>query len=80
MLSSKDLVFKERPVKKLMKRYMGSYIIEEVVLKNTVKLKLLALMRIHLVVNVSRVVRYKELVKRQRVEEPKLVEVDRIEE
>ena len=80
MLSSKDLVFKERPVKKLMERYMGSYMIEEVVLKNTVKLKLLAFMRIYLVVNVSRVVRYKELVKRQRVEEPKLVEVDRIEE
>ena len=80
MLSSKDLVFKERPVKKLMERYMGSYMIEEVVLKNIVKLKLLAFMRIYLVVNVSRVVRYKELVKRQRVEEPKLVEVDRIEE
>ena len=80
MLSSKDLVFKERPVKKLMERYTGSYMIEEVVLKNTVKLKLLAFIRIYLVVNVSRVVRYKELVKRQRVEEPKLVEVDRIEE
>ena len=37
-------------------------------------------MRIHLVVNVSRVVKYRELVKRQRVEEPKSVEVERIEE
>ena len=36
-------------------------------------------MRIHLVVNVSRVKRYKELMKRQRVEEPKLVEVDGVE-
>ena len=80
MLSSKDLVFKERPVKKLIERYVGPYVIEEVVLKNTVKLKLLAFMRIYLVVNISRVVRYKEPVKRQRVEEPKLVEVNRIEE
>jgi len=53
MLSTKDLVFKERPAKKLMERYVGLYEIEEVVLKNTVKLKLPAFMRIHLVVNIS---------------------------
>ena len=55
MLSMRNLVFKERLVKKLIERYMGPYEIEEVVLKNTVKLKLPASMRIHLVVNVSRV-------------------------
>jgi len=38
MLSTKDLVFKERPVRKLVKRYMGPYEIEEVVSTNTVKL------------------------------------------
>jgi len=53
MLSTKDLVFKERPAKKLMVRYMGLYKIEEVVSKNAVKLKLLASMKIHPVVNVS---------------------------
>ena len=37
-------------------------------------------MRIHPVVNISRVVRYKELGKEQKVEKPKPVEVDRIEE
>ena len=37
MLSMKDLVFKERPVKKLTERYVGSYIVKEVVLKNAVK-------------------------------------------
>ena len=58
MLSIKDLVFKERPAKKLIERYVGPYRIEEVVLKNAVKLKLPGSMRIHLVVNVSRVVRY----------------------
>ena len=38
LLSTKDLVFKERPVKKLIERYIGPYEIEEVVLSNAVKL------------------------------------------
>jgi len=38
LLSTKDLVFKERPTKKLMERYMGPYVIEEVVSTNVVKL------------------------------------------
>jgi len=80
MLSTKDLVFKERPAKKLTERYMGPYEIEEVVSKNAVKLKLLVSMRIHPVVNISRIVRYKELVKRQRVEGPKPIEVEGVEE
>ena len=53
VLSMKDLVFKERLVRKLMERYVGPYAIEEVVLLNAVKLQLPSLMRIHLVVNVS---------------------------
>jgi len=65
MLSTKDLVFKERLVKKLIERYMRPYVIEKVVSKNMVKLKLPASMRIHPVVNVSRIMRYKELVKRK---------------
>jgi len=80
MLSTKDLVFKERLAKKLTERYVRPYKIEKVVSKNVVKLKLPVSMRIHLVVNVSRVVRYVEQVKGQRVEEPKLVEVKGVEE
>ena len=38
MLSIKDLVFKERPVRKLVEQYMGPYEIEEVVLTNMVEL------------------------------------------
>jgi len=53
ILSMKDLVFKERPVKKLVDQYVGLYTIEEVVSTNAVKLRLLTSMRIHLVVNVS---------------------------
>jgi len=56
MLSTKDLVFKERLVKKLVDCYVGPYAIEEVVSTNVVKLQLPALIRIHLVVNVSRIV------------------------
>ena len=62
-MSTKDLVFKERPMKKLTERYIGPYAIEEVVLSNVVKLWLLSLMRIHPVINVSWIVRYKEQVK-----------------
>ena len=38
LLSTKDLVFKERPTKKLMERYVRPYAIEEVVSSNAVKL------------------------------------------
>ena len=60
LLSTKDSVFKERPTKKLIERYVGLYTIEEVVSSNAVKLQLLSSMRIHLVVNVSQIVQYKE--------------------
>jgi len=38
MLSTKDLIFKERPARKLVDQYVGPYIIEEVVSTNAVKL------------------------------------------
>ena len=53
MLSTKDLVFKERPVRKLVEQYVGPYKIEEVVSTNVVKLQLPSSMRIYPVVNVS---------------------------
>ena len=80
LLSTKDLVFKERLARKLMERYIGLYVIEEVVSLNVVKLQLPSLMRIHLVVNVSRIVRYKEQVRGQKKEEGKPVEVEGVEE
>ena len=79
-MSTKDLVFKERPTKKLMERYVGLYVIEEIVSLNVVKLQLPSLMRIHLVVNVSQIVRYKEQVKGQKKEEEKPVEIEEVEE
>jgi len=38
LLSTKDLVFKERPTRKLVDRYVGPYTIEEVIFINVVKL------------------------------------------
>ena len=80
MLSTKNLVFKKRPTKKLTERYVGPYVIEEVISSNAVKLRLPSSMRIHLVVNVSRIVCYKEQVKGQKKEEEKPVEVEGVKE
>jgi len=80
MLSIKDLVFKERLVKKLVDQYVSLYIIDEVVSTNIVKLQLPTLMRIHPVVNISQVVRYRKQVERQKIKEMKLIEVNRVKE
>jgi len=80
LLSTKDLVFKKRLMRKLMKRYIGPYAIEEVVSTNVVKLQLPSLMRIHPVVNISQIVWYKEQVRGRKNEEEKLVEVEEVEE
>ena len=53
MLSTKNLIFKEKLVKKLVDQYIGSYAIEKIIFTNMVKLQLLTSMRIHPVVNVS---------------------------
>ena len=53
MLSTKDSVFKEQLVKKLVDQYIGPYIIDKVIFTNAIKLQLPTLMRIHPVVNVS---------------------------
>jgi len=56
LLSTKDLVFKEKPARKLVDQYIGPYTIEEVVSTNAVKLRLPTSMRIYLVVNVSQII------------------------
>ena len=68
LLSTKDLVFKERPARKLVDQYIGPYTIEEVVSTNMVKLRLLTSMRIYPVVNISWIVRYKKQVEGQKKE------------
>jgi len=53
ILSTKDLIFKKRLVKKLVDPYVGSYFIDKIVSTNVVKLQLSTSMRIHLVMNDS---------------------------
>ena len=55
-MSTKNLVFKKRPVKKLVDQYVSPYFIEKVISTNIVKLWLFNLMRIHLIVNISWIV------------------------
>ena len=76
LLRTKDLVFKERPVKKLVEQYVSPYTIEEVVFTNVVKLQLPISIRIRLVVNVSQIVWYKKQVGGQKKEEGKPVKVE----
>jgi len=76
MLSTKDLVFKKRLVRKLTDQYVGLYIIKKIVLANAVKLRLLVSIRIHSVVDISRILRYKELVKEKKIEKLKPIEED----
>ena len=73
-------MFKKRPSKKLMERYVEPYVIVEAVSSNAVKLRLPSSMRIHPVVNVSWIVRYKEQIKGQKKEKGKPVEVEGVEE
>jgi len=53
MLSTKDLVFKEKPARKLVDQYVGPYFIDEVISTNAVKSQSPNLIRIYLVVNIS---------------------------
>ena len=80
LLSTKDLVFKERLAKKLVDRYMGPYTIEEVVSTNAVKLQLPTSMRIYPVVNLSCIVQYKEQVEGQKKEKGKPIEIEGVKE
>ena len=53
----------KRVTKKLTKKYIGPYIVKKIISENVVELELLALLRIHMVVSVKRIVKYREQVK-----------------
>ncbi len=80
MLSIKDLVFKEKTTKKLMERYIELYTIEEIILANVIKLKLLVSIRIYLVVNISKIMRYRKLGKRAKSRESETSRSSKVEE
>ena len=72
MLSIKDLKYQMvgRRTEKLTKRFVGPYRVKEIVSSNAVKLELPSIVKIHLVVNVSRVQQYEGQVEGQRKEQP----------
>ena len=72
MLSTKDLKYQivERRTEKLTERFIESYRIKKVILLNIVELELSSMIRIHLVVNISRIRKYVGQVKGQRNKQP----------
>jgi len=60
MLSTKDLKYQmvRRRTEKLTERFVGPYKVKKVVSSNIVKLELPSTVKIHLVVNVSRIRQY----------------------
>ena len=71
MLSTKDLKYQmvERRMEKLTERFLGSYKVKETVSSNAVKLELPSIVKIHPVVNVSRIWRYMGQVEGQKKEQ-----------
>jgi len=82
MLSTKDLKYQmvRRRTEKLTERYVGPYKIKKIVSSNTVELELPNTVKIHLVVNVSRIQKYVGQVKGQRKEQPTPVIIEGEEE
>jgi len=78
MLSTRDLKYQmvRRRTEKLTERFVGSYKIKKIVLLNAVELELPSTVKIHPVVNVSRIQRYVGQVEEQRKEQPALVIIE----
>ena len=79
MLSTKDLKYQMtgKRTEKLTERFVGPYKIKKIVLLNAVELELPSIVKIHLVVNVSRIQKYIGQVEGQRKKQPALVIIKR---
>jgi len=64
LISMKDFLMElmKRATKKLMEKFIRPYVVRKIVSENTVELELPASLRIHPVVNVRRIVKYREQV------------------
>jgi len=82
MLSTKDLKYQMvgKRTEKLTERFVGPYKIKKIVLSNIVELELPSTIKIHSVVNVSRIQRYVGQVEGQRKEQPAPVVIEEEEE
>ena len=74
LLSTKDLKYQMvgRRMEKLTKRFVGLYKVKSIVSTNIIELELPSTIRIHPVVNVSKVRRYTSQVEGQKKETPQL--------
>jgi len=68
LISTKDFSMElmKRATKKLMENFIGLYVVRKIMSENAVELELPALLRIYLVVNVRRIVKYREQVEGQK--------------
>ena len=62
LISTKDFLMElmKRAMKKLIEKFIGPYVVRKIVSENTVELELPASLRIHPVLNVKRIVKYRE--------------------
>jgi len=77
LISTKDFSAKlmKRATKKLTEKFIGPYVVKKIVSENVVELELLVLLRVHPVVNVRRLVKYREQVEGQKKIPPPPVKV-----
>ena len=82
MLSTKDLKYQMvgRRTEKLTERFVGPYKIKKIVSSNAVELELPTTVKIHLVVNISRICKYVGQVEGQKKEQPAPVIIEEEEE
>ena len=68
LISTKDfsMELRKRATKKLTEKFIRPYVVKRIVSANAVELELLVLLRIHPVVNVRRIVKYREQVEGQK--------------
>ena len=64
-------------MEKLMERFVGPYKIKKIVSSNAVELELPSIVKVHPVVNVSRIWQYVGQVEEQKKEQPALVIIER---
>ena len=65
----------KRATKKLTEKFIGPYVVKKIVSENVVELELLTLLRIHPVVNVRRIMKYREQVEEQKKIPPSPIEI-----
>jgi len=77
LITTKDFLMElmKRAMKKLTEKFIVPYVVRKIVSENAVELELPVLLRIHLVVNIRRIVKYREQVEGQKKIPPPPIEV-----